>query len=43
MTTVITGAGLVGTSYAIRALARGEKVVFLDPIPRRDGIRNQHE
>ena len=36
MTTVITGAGLVGTSYAIRALARGEKVVFLDPIPRGD-------
>ena len=36
MTTVITGAGLVGTSYAIRALARGEKAVFLDPIPRGD-------
>ena len=36
MTTVITGAGLVGTSYAIRALERGEKVVFLDPIPRGD-------
>lgn len=36
MTTVITGAGLVGTSYAIRALERGEKAVFLDPIPRQD-------
>ena len=36
MTTVITGAGLVGTSYAISARERGEKVVFLDPLPRRD-------
>lgn len=36
MTTMITGAGLVGTSYAICALARGEKVVFLDPFPRAD-------
>ena len=36
MTTLITGAGLVGTSFAIRALDRGEKVVFLDPIPRGD-------
>ena len=36
MTTMITGAGLVGTSYAIEAAKRGEKVVFLDPIPRED-------
>ena len=36
MTTMITGAGLVGTSYAIEAAKRGEKVVFLDPIPRAD-------
>ncbi len=36
MTTLITGAGLVGTSYAIEAGARGEKVIFLDPIPRDD-------
>ena len=36
MTTVITGAGLVGTSFALCALARGEKVVFLDPFPRED-------
>ena len=36
MTTLITGAGLVGTSYALCARARGEKVVFLDPLPRAD-------
>lgn len=34
MTTLITGAGLVGTAYAIEAAKRGEKVVFLDPLPR---------
>lgn len=34
MTTLITGAGLVGTAYAIEAAKRGEKVVFIDPIPR---------
>ena len=36
MTTLITGAGLVGTSYAIEAAKRGEKCVFLDPFPRDD-------
>lgn len=36
MTTLITGAGLVGTGYAIEAAKRGEKCVFLDPIPRDD-------
>ena len=36
MTTLITGAGLVGTSYAIEAARRGEKCVFLDPFPRED-------
>lgn len=36
MTTLITGAGLVGTAYAKEAAKRGEKVVFLDPIPRQD-------
>ena len=36
MTTLITGAGLVGTSYAIEAAKRGEKCVFLDPFPRGD-------
>ncbi|MBK19568.1 MAG: hypothetical protein CMM52_12105 [Rhodospirillaceae bacterium] len=39
MTTLITGAGLVGTSYAQSAVRRGEKVVFVDPIPREDFIR----
>ena len=39
MTTLITGAGLVGTSYAQYAVRRGEKVVFVDPIPRQDFIR----
>jgi len=39
MTTLITGAGLVGTSYAQHAVRRGEKVVFVDPIPRADYIR----
>ena len=34
MTTMITGAGLVGTAYAIEAAKRGEKVIFIDPIPR---------
>ena len=36
MTTLITGAGLLGTSFAEIALARGEKVVFFDPEPRAD-------
>ena len=39
MTTLITGAGLVGTSYAQHAVRRGEKVVFVDPMPREDYIR----
>lgn len=41
MTTLITGAGLVGTSYAQCAVRRGEKIVFVDPIPREDYIRSQ--
>jgi UDP-glucose 4-epimerase len=41
MTTLITGAGLVGTSYAQAAVQRGEKVVFIDPIPHEDYIRAQ--
>lgn len=39
MTTMITGAGLVGTSFAQHAVRRGEKVVFVDPLPREDFIR----
>ena len=41
MTTLITGAGLVGTSYGQHAVRRGEKVVFVDPIPREDFIRSK--
>jgi len=36
MTTLITGAGLVGTAYALEAFKRGERVVFMDPMPRED-------
>jgi nucleoside-diphosphate-sugar epimerase len=36
MTTLITGLGLVGTSYAQHALKRGENVVFYDMAPRKD-------
>ena len=39
MTTLITGAGLVGTSYAIEASKRGEKVIFIDPIPGSDYLQ----
>src|SRR6476660_278528 len=36
MTTMVTGAGLIGTAFAQHAIARGEKVVFVDPEPRAD-------
>jgi nucleoside-diphosphate-sugar epimerase len=36
MTTLVTGAGLIGTAFAAEALARDEAVVFLDPEPRED-------
>jgi nucleoside-diphosphate-sugar epimerase len=36
MATLITGLGLVGTSFAQRALERGEEIVFYDVAPRRD-------
>ena len=39
MTTLITGAGLVGTSFAQAAIKRGEDVVFYDPQPRDEFIR----
>ena len=41
MTTLITGIGLVGTSFAQAALDRGEKLVFLDFQPRRDFIKRK--
>jgi nucleoside-diphosphate-sugar epimerase len=39
MTTLVTGAGLIGTAFAKEALARGEAVVFVDPEPRADYLR----
>lgn len=35
-TTLVTGAGLVGTSFGQCAVKRGEKLVYFDPQPRRD-------
>jgi nucleoside-diphosphate-sugar epimerase len=39
MTVLVTGAGLVGTSFARQALKRGEEVVFVDPEPRESFLR----
>ncbi len=39
MTTLVTGAGLIGASFAAEAFKRGERVVFLDPEPREDFLR----
>lgn len=39
MTVLVTGAGLIGASFAQWALKRGEPVVFLDPEPRSDFLR----
>ena len=36
MTTLITGAGLIGTAYAKEAAKRGERTIFIDPYPRDD-------
>jgi nucleoside-diphosphate-sugar epimerase len=36
MTTLVTGAGLIGTAFAAHAVRRGERIVFLDPEPRSD-------
>jgi len=36
MATLITGLGLVGTSFAQLALKRGENIVFYDVAPRKD-------
>ena len=41
MTTLVTGAGLIGTAFAQSALVRSEKVVFIDPEPRADFLRQK--
>ncbi|MCZ6621744.1 MAG: NAD-dependent epimerase/dehydratase family protein, partial [Deltaproteobacteria bacterium] len=41
MTTLITGIGLVGTSFAQLALKRGERLVFFDFQPRGDFLRRK--
>ena len=41
MTTLVTGIGLVGTSFARGALQRGEPVVFLDRQERRSYLRER--
>jgi nucleoside-diphosphate-sugar epimerase len=40
-TTLITGLGLVGTSYAQNAIKRGENVVFYDVAPRKDFLSHK--
>ncbi len=40
-TSLITGLGLVGTSYAQNALKRGEGVVFYDVAPRKDFLAHK--
>ena len=39
MTTLITGVGLIGTSFAKLAIDRGESIVFVDSEPRADYLR----
>jgi UDP-glucose 4-epimerase len=39
--TLITGLGLVGTSYAQHAIKRGEAVVFYDVTPRKDFLAHK--
>ena len=39
--TLITGLGLVGTSYAQHALKRGEHIVFYDVAPRQDFLAHK--
>ena len=36
MATLVTGAGLIGASFAQHAARRGERIVFVDPLPRAD-------
>ena len=39
MATLVTGAGLLGASFAEAAKSRGEKIVFFDPEPRAEFLR----
>lgn len=39
MTTLVTGAGLIGASFAQEAVKRGETIIFLDPVPRHDFLK----
>ncbi len=39
MTTLVTGAGLIGTAFARHAIKRGERIVFFDPEPRESFLR----
>ncbi len=39
MTTLVTGAGLIGTAFARLAIARGEDVLFFDPEPRGEYLK----
>ena len=39
MATLVTGAGLIGASFAQHAARRDERVVFVDPIPRQDFLK----
>ena len=41
MTTLITGVGLIGTSFAKLAIDRGEQIVFVDSEPRADYLREK--
>jgi UDP-glucose 4-epimerase len=39
MTTLVTGAGLIGAAFAREALQRGEKIIFVDLEPRTEFLR----
>jgi nucleoside-diphosphate-sugar epimerase len=41
MATLITGAGLVGSSFAQHALKRGERLIFFDAQPRMEFLRKK--
>jgi nucleoside-diphosphate-sugar epimerase len=41
MSVLVTGAGLIGASFAQWAIKRGERVVFLDPEPRTEFLKTK--